>query len=62
MSEELACAIRDPEETINRLYEINPIRNNGEIAVQIAYSDPVCIASNSFFNEIWNAFEMPLVK
>ena len=25
---ELACSIRDPEETINRLYEINPIRNN----------------------------------
>lgn len=54
--------MREPEETINRIYEINPIRNHSEYALQIAYSDAICVASNSFFSEIWNAFDMPEVR
>jgi hypothetical protein len=27
--------------------------------VQIAYSDSICIASNAFFSEIWNSFDLP---
>jgi len=42
--------VREPEETINRIYEINPIRNGTEVALQIAYSDTICVASNSFFS------------
>lgn len=59
---EIACAVREPEETINRIYEINPLRNGSEVALQIAYSDTICVASNSFFSEIWNAFDMPELR
>ena len=32
------------------------------MALQIAYSDTICVASNSFFSEIWNAFDMPEIR
>lgn len=58
---EIACAVREPEEKINRIYEIAPIRSGSEVNVQIPYSDSICIASNAFFSEIWNSFEAPLL-
>ena len=33
-----------------------------EYALQIAYTDAICIASNSFFSEIWNSFDLPDLK
>ena len=30
--------------------------------MQIAYSDAICIASNAFFSDIWNAFDMPELR
>ena len=27
--------------------------------MQIPYNDSIVVASNSFFNEIWNAFDLP---
>jgi len=54
---EISSAIRDPDESINRVYDIPLIRKRGNISFQVSYSDSICVASNSLFSEIWNSFE-----
>jgi hypothetical protein len=54
---EISTAIRDPDESINRVYDVPLLRKKGNISFQVSYSDSICVASNSLFSEMWNSFE-----
>lgn len=47
---EISTAIRDPDESINRVYEIPLIRKKSSIPFQVSYSDSICVVSNSVFS------------
>ncbi len=54
---EISCAIRDPDESLNRVYDIPLIRKKSRYPLQVSYNDSICVVSNSLFSELWNSFE-----
>ena len=53
---EMGCAVREPEENSNKVYEIKTRRNKKEVSIQVNYNDALCVAANSIFFNLWNAF------